>query len=33
MSINIFTDSGRMCHPIYYLEDGETVSINNAEYS
>ncbi len=29
MSINIFTDSGRMCHPIYYLEN-KTVSINNA---
>tara|TARA_A100001011_G_scaffold365323_1_gene416862 strand:+ start:7413 stop:11579 length:4167 start_codon:yes stop_codon:yes gene_type:complete len=27
-SINIFTDSGRMSHPVYYVED-KTISINN----
>lgn len=29
-TINIFTDSGRMCHPVYYIEDDE-ISINKPD--
>ena len=28
LSINIYTDSGRMCHPVYYI-DNNNISINN----